>query len=297
MNMVADSEVVIEEIDAIEIDDIETRTRPEFSVCTLVTEKEQYREMLTSFGKAGFGSDRCEYIYIDNSNSNKLDAYSGINRFFRVAQGQYVIVCHQDVRLEFDNIDDLERIIAEMSEFDASWAVLGNAGGSAPGEKAIRITDPFYGKDAKIGEFPVKVSSVDENFILVRKDAGIGISRDMSGFHMYGTDLCQIACILGYSAYVVDFHLRHICGEVIKTWGKKPVDPSTSLDTIRRKLIKKYKRAFAPRWIQTTCTIVHISGSDLRNFWANRKLIYSVRKRLHRWGIIKGQARSTVSIH
>ncbi len=274
-------------IDAVEIDEMKTPERPEFSVCTFVTDKNQYAGMLASFRNAGFGDDCCEYLYIDNTDSNKYSAYSGIHRFFRSAGGRYLIVCHQDIRLDFDHIDDLRRIIREMNRYDPDWAILGNAGGAAPGKIVVRITDRHYGKDAKIGHFPARVSSLDENFILVRTDAGIGISHDLSGFHMYGTDLCQIASVLGYSAYVVDFHLRHIGGESFGQIGKKTDESPDGLYGIRSELIRKYTRAFRPRWIQSTCTVVHISGSSLRNFWANRKFIYSIRKRLHRWGILK----------
>lgn len=38
-----------------------------YSVCTLVTRKEQYMEMLDSFIKGGFTEDICEYLIVDRS--------------------------------------------------------------------------------------------------------------------------------------------------------------------------------------------------------------------------------------
>ena len=47
-------------------------------------------------------------------------------------------------------------------------AACGNAGGTAPRKLAIRITDR-YGVDQRAGQFPARVSALDENFILMEK--------------------------------------------------------------------------------------------------------------------------------
>ena len=267
---------------AIEIDSVETSHGPDFSICTLVTDQRQYAEMLASFEKAGFSGDRCEFIYIDNSNGNKYDAYDGLNQFLQLAKGKYIILCHQDLLLHDDGIGRLDQIIAEMDALDEHWAVLGNAGGIVPGKRAIRITDPFYGENARVGSFPARVVGLDENFMLVKRAANLALSRDIGGFHLYGTDLCVIADVLGYSAYAVDFHLHHVCGEVLKNVGRKAVETPMSFNSIRERFIKKYQRAFRSRWLQTTCTIVHISGSRVGNSFGNRKLMCSIMKRVHR---------------
>lgn len=266
-----------------EIDAFPALPHPRYSVCTFVTDREQYRQMLGSFQQAGFSGDDCEYLHIDNSARNKLDAYAGIRRFFTACRGDYIILCHQDVRLEFDDRAALDRAIADLDLRDPAWALFGNAGGSRPGCKAVRITDPTFGSDVRIGNLPQRVDSLDENFIVLRRDAGIGVSRDLDGFHLYGTDLCQLAALMGYRSYVVDFHLRHIGGESVNIWStKKTADAMSSFGEARRKFIEKYRRAFSPRWIQATSTMVHLSGSKLRNLWANQKVVFSLQKRLAR---------------
>lgn len=224
-----------------------------FSVCTLVTRREQYEAMLESFRRAGFTPDRCEFLYVDNTEGNQHDAYQAFNLFLRRAQGRYVILCHQDVELRFDGIAELEQRIEELDRLDPAWGLLGNAGGVDLEQRAVWISDGegcrFYSEGTR---FPRRVQTLDENFILVRGDANLATSADLEGFHLYGTDLCQIARTLGYGAYVVAFHLFH------RSAGK--VDES--YERCRRRLVRKYRRALAPRYLQTTMlTRLYLSGS------------------------------------
>jgi hypothetical protein len=54
---------------------------PRFSICTLVTPHGEYDEMVESFVERGFIPADCEYLYIDNSESNRFDAFQGYNLF------------------------------------------------------------------------------------------------------------------------------------------------------------------------------------------------------------------------
>jgi GT2 family glycosyltransferase len=265
---------------AVEIDLLDTSQRIRFSVCTLVTRHDQYQEMLDSFRAGGFTPANSEFIYVDNSQANKYDGYAATNRFLHVARGEYVILCHQDIRLHADKLEALDRRIEELNALDPRWAVLGNAGGVRPGCLAIRITDP-HGENVRNGRFPARVASLDENFMLVRRRANLSVSCDLKGFHFYGTDLCLIAGILGHTCYVVDFHLWHIGGE---SQPGKPKSQAFKSDypLSRTRFIEKYRRAFAPRWIQNTGTTLFVSGSRLLNFIANRRVVLSLARRYHR---------------
>ena len=90
------------------------------------------------FNKAGFNKTNSEFCYLDNRDKNAYDGYSGLNKAIHISKGQYIILIHQDVRLEFDNINDLRQKIQEIQAKDHNWAVLGNAGGNNDlGEKFI----------------------------------------------------------------------------------------------------------------------------------------------------------------
>ena len=100
-----------------------------YSICTLVTRKQEYQEMLDSFLNAGFTTDICEYLVVDNSEFNRMDAYQGVNSFLQSAGGEYIIICHQDIVLINNNSKQLlDQQLAEITSLDPKWAVLGNAG-------------------------------------------------------------------------------------------------------------------------------------------------------------------------
>ena len=100
-----------------------------FSICTLVNDVQSYRNMLNSFLEAGFGYADCEYIYIDNASSTTYDAYEGLNKAISKSRGKFIILCHQDVLLRFDNRADLTQRLNEIEKNMPNWAVAGNAGG------------------------------------------------------------------------------------------------------------------------------------------------------------------------
>lgn len=232
--------------------DLAPRRPIRFSICTLVTDLEEYAGMVASFRERGFAGPDCEFLYLDNSQSNAFDAFAGYNLFLTEAQGDYVILCHQDILLLEQGRAALEARMAELDGLDPAWALCGNAGGAQSGGLAVRITDP-HGADQSVGTFPARAAALDENFIVARRDANLALSHDLHGFHLYGTDLCIVADMLGRSAYVIDFHLHH------KSAGKT----DGSFYAARLAALAKYRRAFRTRWIRTTCTTFLVSGLPL----------------------------------
>jgi hypothetical protein len=112
-----------------------------FSICTLVTNMNEYQEMIDSFVASGFNEMNSEFLFINNSQKNTLDAYEGIRHFLLSSQGCYIIICHQDILLRYDNIEILLQRLKELEEIDPDWAVAGNAGGIGIGQLALKISD------------------------------------------------------------------------------------------------------------------------------------------------------------
>ena len=219
--------------------------RPRYSICSIVTRPAEYAEMLATFDRGGFKAGvNTEFLYLDNSTANQFEAYSGYNLFLRAARGQYIILCHQDLLLLEDGIARLDAIIAELDAIDPAWALFGNGGGIWPNKIAVRMSDKFGENQSIGGPFPVPCLSLDENFIVVRADTNLALSRDLSGFHFYGTELCIVAAHLGYNAYVVDFHLYH----------KGAATQDKTFFEIRKAMIEKYSRLAGSRMFTTTCS-------------------------------------------
>jgi hypothetical protein len=226
--------------------------RPRFSICTLVTRHSEYAEMVESFVSHGFTPADCEFLYVDNSESNRLDAYRGYNFFLTEARGELIILCHQDIVLLEDGRVELEQRLEELTAHDPTWALCGNAGGVSFARLALHISDRF-GEDQFFGCFPARVTALDEDFIVVRREANLAVSHDLSGFSFYGADLCVVADFIGRSAWVIDFHLRH---NGLATTG-------ASFYTERNDVARKYRKAFRSRWIVTTVTYFFVSGSPI----------------------------------
>jgi hypothetical protein len=248
-----------------------------YSICTLVTNMAEYTEMVRSFMQAGFDPSFCEFLYLDNSKANRFDAFRGYNHFLHRAQGEFVILCHQDILLYDDRLEDLERCMRELDRHDPNWAVFGNAGGGLVlGSRSLRITDPEG--DHNSNDFPSEVSTLDENFIVVRRAANLSLSRDLSGYHLYGTDLCLVAKLRGYKAWVVDFNLFH----------KSRGNCDASFKELKKVLTRKYCAAYKGRYIETTCTRFYISGYRFQSLIFETGFVRSMIKRWNRfkrkWG-------------
>jgi hypothetical protein len=222
---------------------------PRYSIGTLVTNLDQYAGMRASFAAHGFDVMNSEFLYLDNRGPDQTGAYRGLNALLNAARGQFAILCHQDVLLIGDGMEALERCLADLDRRDPDWALAGNAGATGPGALAMRISDP-HGADRRMGDLPARVMSLDENFIVVKRSARVGCSADLDGFHFYGADLCLNADIAGHSAWVIDFHLKHLSG------GRKSADFFAAEAAFHA----KWSHALRPRWMQTTCALMRLSG-------------------------------------
>ncbi len=233
--------------------DAATLARPDFTVATLVRDPAAHAAMAESFLAHGFAPERAEYLIWDNSRGNRGDAFEGVAGLIGAARGRYLILCHEDIRLIGDGAEALLACLDDLGRRAPCWAIAGNAGGLADGGLAIRISDP-HGEDQRRGALPARVESLDENFLVLRRDAPIGLSRDIGGWHLYGADLCLQARLAGRSAWVIDFHLRHLSA------GRVDAGFRASQAAFEA----KYGRLLrGPRRLRTTCARLRLGGGWL----------------------------------
>ena len=216
-----------------------------FSICTLVSRLDQYNKLRASLAESGFNNSNSEFLVVDNTESNQMDAYEGIRFFIRNSKNEFLILIHQDVILEQKSYDSICSIINDITIRDPHWAILSNAGKSwNPSKTHVSFGD---GKKKWHSQpLPAMVQSVDEHFILLKKSTGVTVSRDLSGFHFYGTELCHLALRLGYTCYVVDFYLTHFShGNLDDSFYKAKI-----------KIEEKYSNLNKVKIIPTMCAVI-----------------------------------------
>jgi hypothetical protein len=186
------------------------RNVPKIPIFTFVTDQRQYREMRESFAEAGFTQKRVTFKELrSRGRPGEPEPYSTASGLIADRPEPFVILCHQDVRLDQGHgFDEFVVILQDLERRDPSWALAGNAGGSRRLRLISCITDPWGERTSR--SLPSRVHSLDENFIVLKTGTGVRCSPGLGGFHLFGTDLCLNALRSRRSAYVIGFHLRHL---------------------------------------------------------------------------------------
>lgn len=230
---------------------------PDFSVCTLVRSQQKYDRLLASFARVGFTGANSEFLAADNREANRFDGYSWQKALLAQARGRFVVFCHDDIELLDAGHAELLAALESLGQSDPSWLLAGVAGGRYRPEKHHRrflrmhISDP-WGENRMMGSVPGRVETLDECFILMRRSQPVIGSHDLGGFHFYGPDLCLQAELLGGSAHVIDFLLRHHGG------GTK----DASFTAARERFVRKYAPIFPGRYLHCTTGVVHLVAPD-----------------------------------
>ncbi|PQV63692.1 hypothetical protein B1R32_10931 [Abditibacterium utsteinense] len=234
-----------------------------FHICTLANNLSQYKSMKNSFLAAGFDEHRCRYTIFDNANSNAYEPYSAFNAASSETEETYLIFCHQDILIDQGHdINQLLKVLDELSKNEPNWAIAGNAGGTDTLKLVRRITDP-YGSNT-VGHIPRRVQSLDENFLVVNTRASLRCSSHLSGFHLHGTDLCLDAITKGFTCHVVDFHLTHLSP------GNANQDFENAITSLQEVWNNKFKFCY----VKTSCGELFLSKYDfLRKIFGSKKMI------------------------
>lgn len=230
-----------------------------FCICTIVNDEAEYDLMKQSFETAGFTGD-CQYLIADNTAVNNFDAYAAVRRFLQQSDALYTIIVHQDVRCE-DSRHILDQCLQSLNEKDPSWAICGNAG--AADYKKIFYHLNIAGNERKSRGLPKRVYSLDENLLIIKTETLLSVSANIRSFHFYGTDICIVADMLGYTSFVIPFMVKHLSkGNLDDMELKKPA------------FIKAYGYKLRRRFIQTTCTNFYLGKSQNQNEFLNSKSIF-----------------------
>jgi len=199
-------------------------------------------------------------LIIERGHQSAASAYNaGLDR----TTADVVIFAHQDVYLPRGWEAKLITAIDALNHHNKNWAVLGIIGVDTTHrvDATHRIVGRVWssGLGCEIGcllDFPVRAVSIDELAIVLRKEARLRFDEDLPGYHLYGTDIVQMALQKGFEAYVFNAPVIHNSVPVLQ-------------------LDRSYRRAYRymqHKWwrklpIHTTVVPITRSGWPLMRSW------------------------------
>jgi hypothetical protein len=230
-----------------------------FEIHTFVDDERLYERMRDSFIEAGFASD----AFIRHTDAVE-DPYAAITRIGGASTARYPILCHQDVFADQGaGVEQLTSLLQHLDGIDPSWVVAGNAGVMRSGRLIRRLVDGHGGSTGE--DLPLPVVTLDEDFLVFNPRGRARCSAGVSGFHLYGADVCLHALAAGGSAYVIDFPVTHIGRGTMSTF-----DPGVYWSGYRRA-----KQSFIAAWNQRCAFRYVITPSDAM-FVSRSKLLRRV---------------------
>ena len=123
---------------------------------------------------------------------------------------QIVLFAHQDVYLPAGWLDRAIEVLSRLTVTHPDWAVAGPYGVMADGRHVGRVWDATMGRELGApGLVPTRVGSLDELLLILRRTSGVRFDSMLPDFHLYGTDIVQMALQQGHGAYAVDLPVVH----------------------------------------------------------------------------------------
>lgn len=198
---------------------IKKRKKYHFSIITLVNNKKQYDLLLDSL-RAQDTNYSFEIIPIPNFNNEYKSCAEALNAGIDVAEGQYHIYCHQDIRFESGWLERIGQHIKELDKSETDWGILGMAG-------AARTKDnPGYGvsylanKNANDANYyeetkrqygdRVVVDCLDELCLIANTKNHLRFDeKTFDHYHWYGADICLQAKSKGLVNFAIDAACIH----------------------------------------------------------------------------------------
>jgi hypothetical protein len=145
---------------------------------------------------------------------NQMNASAAYNEALAKVTGDIVVFAHQDVYLPDGWLNQLSKSINQLKLSDARWGVLGAYGITASEQGAGYVYSAglkrFVGAPCNDA---IRVTTLDELILIIRKSSGLQFDECMPGFHLYGTDICLEAEAKGMCNYAVPcFVFHNSCG-------------------------------------------------------------------------------------
>jgi hypothetical protein len=126
-----------------------------------------------------------------------------------------MVFAHQDIILPEPWLLQLETAIEHLEIMDPRWGVLGCYGMSSAGTGHGHV----YSSGRRVfgGPFerPVRVQTLDEIVLVLRKSAGLRFDEALPHFHLYGADICLRAAERGMDSYAISAFCIHNTHQIL----------------------------------------------------------------------------------
>jgi GT2 family glycosyltransferase len=184
------------------------RPRKKFSIVTLVNNETQYTDFLNDLKEQDCDFD-FEIITLPNFNGEYEGCATALNVGWSLAESEYVIMCHQDLRVPKNWLSGIYERIREFIINDIKFGVLGMAGSwvnEKESDGVVYLSDNLT-KTTKFTE----VQCLDELCLIVKNDGELRFDEvNFKHYHCYGSDLCLNYISHGYRNFAINCPCVHI---------------------------------------------------------------------------------------
>ncbi|WP_195822485.1 glycosyltransferase [Roseobacter sp. MH60115] len=158
-------------------------------------------------------SDRVERFFCRGARNIGEAYHAGVEN----TAAEYMIFAHQDVYFPDGWHLALQQAIETLAQKGENWAVLGCFGITAEGVKGGHVWSSGLQRELKPAfQSPLEVCCLDELVLVVRRSSGVRFDRELPHFHLYGTDIVQIARAAGYTSFVIDAPVVHNSDQIFR---------------------------------------------------------------------------------
>ncbi|MDP1598230.1 glycosyltransferase [Phenylobacterium sp.] len=147
-------------------------------------------------------------------------AGAAYNQALSDSGADYVVLVHQDVYLPRPFLSRLDDQVRRLNDLDPEWAVAGIIGLDENGALSGRTWSSGLGQlVGRETDQPKIATALDEVLLVIRRAASIEFDDNLPSFHLYATDLVQIAKQRGLGCYVIDAPVIHHSRPVVSLAG------------------------------------------------------------------------------
>lgn len=131
------------------------------------------------------------------------------------AENDCVAFVHQDVYLPESWMSELERALEFLARHDPNWGVLGCFGITGGEEQRGHVFTTGWGLVGSPFYAPMRVRTLDEMVLIVRRESGLRFSEYLPHFHFYGADICLEAQARRMRCYVIPAFCIHNTEQIL----------------------------------------------------------------------------------